>query len=38
MGPRLVSIFDESSCPLNRMPIAWKEGIVSMDGILELPK
>jgi len=38
MGPRLVSLSEDSSSPLNRMPKVWKEGIVSLDGILELPK
>ena len=38
MGPLLVSVSQDSSRPLNRMPKVWKEGIVSMDGILELPK
>ena len=38
MGPRLVSLSEDSSGPLNRMPKVWKEGIVSLDGILELPK
>ncbi len=38
MGPRLVSLSEDSSGPLNRMPKVWKEGIVSPDGILELPK
>jgi len=38
MGPCLVSLFDDSSCLLNRMPKAWKVEIGSMDGILELPK
>jgi len=38
MGPRLVSLFGDSSDPLNRMPKVWKEGIVSMAGFLELPK
>ena len=38
MGPRLVSLSEDGSGPLNRMPKVWKEGIVSMDNILELPK
>jgi hypothetical protein len=38
MGPRLVSLSEDSYGPLNRMPKLWKEGIVSMDNILELPK
>ena len=38
MGPRLVSLSGDNSGPLNRMPKVWKEGIVSMDDILELPK
>jgi len=38
LGPRLVSLSDDSFGPLNRMPKVWKEGIVSLDGILELPK
>ena len=38
MGPRLVSLSEDSSSPLNRMPKVWKEGIVGLDGILELPK
>ena len=38
MGPRLVSLSEDGSGPLNRMPKVWKEGIVSLDGILELPK
>jgi hypothetical protein len=38
MGPRLVLLFDDKSGPLNRMPKVWKEGNVSIDGILELPR
>jgi hypothetical protein len=38
MGPRLVSLSDDNSGPLNLMPKVWKEGIVSMDTILELSK
>ncbi len=38
MGPRLVSLFDDSSGPLNRMKKIWKEVIVSMDNIIELHK
>ncbi len=38
MGPRLVSLCTDNFSPLNRMSKVWKEGIVSMDGILELPK
>jgi hypothetical protein len=38
MGPRLVSLSEDSPSPLNRMPKVWKEGIISMDNILELPK
>ena len=38
MGPRLVSLFDDNSGSLSRMPKVWKEEIVSMEGILELPK
>ena len=33
MGPRLVSLFEDGSGPLNRMTKVWKEGIVSMDNI-----
>ncbi len=28
IGSRLVPLFDDSSCPLNRKPKAWKEGLV----------
>ncbi len=38
MGPRLVSLSEVNSGPLNRMPKVWKEGRVNLDGILELPK
>jgi hypothetical protein len=38
MGQRLVSLFEDICGPLNRMPKVWKEGLVSMDGILELSK
>jgi hypothetical protein len=38
MGPRLVSLSEDGFGPLNRMPKVWKEEIVSMDNILELPK
>jgi hypothetical protein len=38
MGARLISLSDDSSGQLNRMPKVWKEGIASMDGIVELPK
>ncbi len=38
MGPRLVSLSEDSFGHLYRMPKVWKEGIVSMDHILELPK
>jgi len=38
MGPRLVSLSKNNSGPENRMPKFWKEGIGSMDGIMELPK
>ena len=38
MGPHLVSLSEESSGSLNRMPKVLKEEIVSMDGIIELPK
>ena len=38
MGPRLVSLSEGSFGPSNRMPKVWKEGIVSMDNSLELPK
>ena len=38
MGPRLVSLCENGSGPLNRMPKVWKEGIISMDDILELTK
>ena len=33
MGPRLVSLFEASPGPLNRIPKVWKEWIVSMDNI-----
>ncbi len=32
------SLSEDNFGPLNRMPKVWKEGIVNMDGILELPK
>ena len=38
MGPRLVSLSEDNSGPLNRMPKVWKVGIVGMDNILELSK
>ena len=38
MGPRLVSRSEDNFGPLNRMPKLWKEGIDSMDDILEIPK
>ncbi len=38
MGPRLVSLSKNNSGPENRMPKFWKEGIGSMDGILDLLK
>jgi len=38
MGPRLNFLSEDSPSPLNRMPKVWKEGIVSMDNFLELPK
>ena len=38
MGPRLVSLSGGSFGPLNRMSKVWKEGIVSMDIILEVPQ
>ena len=38
MGPHLVSLSKDSFGPLNRMQKVWKEGIFSMDNILELPK
>ncbi len=38
MGPRLALLSEDNYGPLNRMPKVWKEGIVSLDGILELPK
>jgi hypothetical protein len=38
MGPSLVSLSEDNFGPLNGMPKVWKEGIVSMDNILELPK
>ena len=38
MGPRLVSLFDESLGPITRMPKVCKEAIVNMDGIVELSK
>ena len=38
LGPRLVSLSGDNSRPLNRMPKVRKEGIVSMDNILELPR
>ncbi len=38
MGPQLVSLSEDTFGPLNRMPKVWKEGTVSMDDILELPK
>jgi hypothetical protein len=37
MGPHLVSLSDDNLGHLNRMPKLWKEGIVSMDAIVELP-
>ena len=36
--PRLGSLSADSFGPLNRMSKVWKEGIVSMDNILELFK
>jgi hypothetical protein len=38
MGPRLILLSEDSTGPLSRMPKVWKEGIVYIDGILELPK
>ena len=38
MGPCLVSLSKDGFDPLNRMPKVWKEGIVSMDNILDFPK
>ena len=38
MGPRLDSLFDDTHGPFTRMPKVWKEGIVSIYGVLELPK
>jgi hypothetical protein len=38
MGPSLVSLSDDRFGLFNRMPNVWKEVIVSMEGILELPK
>ena len=38
MGRRLVSQSKNSFDPFNQMPKVWKEGIGSMDGIMELPK
>ena len=37
MELRLASWCEDNSGPLNRMPKLRKEGIVSMDYILELP-
>ncbi len=37
MGPRLVSLSEDSYGPLNRMQKVWKDGIARLDGILELP-
>jgi hypothetical protein len=38
VGRRLFSLSTNSSSPLIRMPKVLKEGIVNMDGIVELPK
>ena len=38
MGPRLISLYENNSRPLNRMTNVRKEGTGSMNGIMELPK
>ncbi len=38
MGPHLISLCEDNSGSLNRMPKVWKEGIVNMESILEIPK
>jgi hypothetical protein len=38
MGPRINSLSEESSGPLHRMPQVWQDGIVIMNGILDLSK
>ena len=38
MGPRLVFLYVDSPCPLNRMLKVGKEVIVNIDGIVEPPK
>jgi hypothetical protein len=38
IGPCLVSLSNDRSCPLNGMPKVWKVKVEIMDVIVELPK